>query len=311
MAEDLTSSFEIVKQFNIGENVTDLGFALYPGDQSRYYPTIAFTNGRLTIDDYYNKRIIRYDSRFQPVEYIDYSSIGWPEAFTIVDSHYGNIFYTYADGLAIYLFDKNIFSFITTFESIPHSIVALNEFKSFEFYKNILFIHDKNRKLWCLTAPGLDQIQNKRNLLNTEQTKTLIQNKWGNSSDIKIDNSDRLFINGVLQTRDFITFKNYYREINAGKQNVALKTNPSLPTDFSGYNDLDLIGKDSNGYFYWTFAWGPIFIFNSDGWIVKVVEFNQSGIWLAPAVSPAGDIYILEIIPNQKKINIKKLRRNW
>jgi hypothetical protein len=60
----------------------------------------------------------------------------------------------------------------------------------------------------------MDQAENRAKLLNERQTREYVNERWGATGEVQVDEEGRLFIDGQLVTRDYQQFWQYMEEVN-------------------------------------------------------------------------------------------------
>ena len=180
----------------------------------------------------------------------------------------------------------------------------LRNSKSAFYHSHILFIHDKDGKLWSIKTPSLDDAKNRKNLLNEEKTLALF--KDGDIDGLTIDSEKRLFLNGELQTLDYKTYINYY---SVNKNIAGTIRNFNYTYDYLKTFQLDdFLGKDKYGNKYWGYR-GAFMVFNNNGGMIDFSTYTSKKSSTTPAVSPSGDIYFMH--HGEDKVTLYKIERQW
>ena len=180
----------------------------------------------------------------------------------------------------------------------------LQHSKSAFYHSNILFIHDKDGKLWSIKNPGLDSVKNRKNLLNEEKTLALF--KDGDIDGLTIDSEKRLFLNGELQTLDYAVFYKYYKSLHPELEKLTMLEFQISPKTA---NMMTYINKDNHLNTYWDMGGRYICIFNSSGLLYDFFEYDSKKSSTTPAVSPSGDIYFMH--HGEDKVTLYKIERQW
>ena len=176
--------------------------------------------------------------------------------------------------------------------------------KSAFYHSNILFIHDKDGKLWSIKNPGLDSVKNRKNLLNEEKTLALF--KDGDIDGLTIDSEKRLFLNGELQTLDIKTYFDYIINI---KKHFSDIFNKKSSNNFYIRNNADFIGSDTDDNKYW-YENNRVLVINKDGIPIDNILLTPDFMLpVPPAVSPSGDIYFMH--HGEDKVTLYKIERQW
>jgi hypothetical protein len=188
------------------------------------------------------------------------------------------------------------------------------DYRSFAYYDDVLFVHDAELNLWSIPEPVIDQDENRAKLLNERQTREYVNERWGASGEVQVDDEGRLFIDGQLVTRDWSAYLEYYAERNENQQA------PSYAAErpYRGYldrfrNNLRYLGRDANGNRYWNSAQRTIFVFSEDGWVEEIFHYDPLQISGYPAVEyQTGDIYFLgRPVENNTSIPLYRIPNDW
>lgn len=310
------NTYEMVqqKEFGVTRDNSDnekLGVEFKQGYSGSYGPSLFFDSNNLTISDFHNNRFLLLDGNFDVIKNI---------TFEINSNVAGNNFRHYFDSdgiidLGLHILGYAADSGISIFDKETDKIISkinfytdfnfLANFRSIFYYKNILFIHDKNGKLWSIKNPELDQKKNKINLLSEENTISLI--KKGDLQDITIDDKKRIFLNGKLQTKNITNYYEY--KIKLRKNDSKPKLDKNYTEDYFISNNAIFIGSDNDNNIYWYFNSG-VLVSNEDGWPIMVFTISdQKKVSSAPAVSPDGNVYFLQHSPD--KVTLFKVVRRW
>ena len=180
----------------------------------------------------------------------------------------------------------------------------VNNSKSAFYHSNILFIHDKDGKLWSIKNPSLDDAKNRKNLLNEEKTLALF--KDGDIDGLTIDSEKRLFLNGELQTLDYAVFYKYYKSFYPNRE---LTIKAGLQVTDAAASSMVYIGYDSDGNYYWRLGQKHMAIFNHKGFTIDFFKYDRKKVSTTPAVSPSGDIYFMH--HGEDKVTLYKIERQW
>jgi hypothetical protein len=255
-------------------------------------------NNRLVeLDDDFNfGRIIELKMRFDISPYQ-----------SLTDSTY--VLATTLQGFAIFNSDTAVLR-----ELWLVSFPEFRNYRSFAYYDDVLFVHDAELNLWSIPEPVIDQDENRAKLLNERQTREYVNERWGASGEVQVDDEGRLFIDGQLVTRDWSAYLEYYAERNENQQA------PSYAAErpYRGYldrfrNNLRYLGRDANGNRYWNSAQRTIFVFSEDGWVEEIFHYDPLQISGYPAVEyQTGDIYFLgRPVENNTSIPLYRIPNDW
>lgn len=291
---------EQVKEYTVtqDENSTE-GFDIPRGSGDIGSPNPYFLGKQLVVSDHYNKRTVYLDNEYNISEIFNNKFI------------YANRFYIFNN----YVLGEATFSFsiakdnlmISDILTISHDIESvLLRAKSYFYHSNILFVHANDGKLWSIKNPGLDANKNKANLLNQEDTRALFAES-GNIDGLTIDSENRLFLKGELKTVNYNTYTTYVASKNRGIAGT-IKGFDYTYDLLAKFKYQSFIGSDIDKNIYWS-SDRTILIYNKNGQLIESFRFDSNKSSTKPTVSPAGDIYFMEI--NIDNIKLHKINRKW
>jgi hypothetical protein len=183
-----------------------------------------------------------------------------------------------------------------------------------QYYDDIVFLNDDEDRIYAIHNPGLDQAENRANLMDTRQTREYLEATYGEAEDaeLRIDEQGRLFISGRLLTYDWVTFRDYFAEKTA-----ALQPPPyAAERPFRGYLDrfnvsaLRFVGKDSNGNYYWQ-GGHIVMVFSFEGWIEQIFRYDLNAVDSTPVVTANGDLYFYSYQGEPGTIELLTIRNTW
>jgi hypothetical protein len=165
-------------------------------------------------------------------------------------------------------------------------------YRSFAYYDDVLFVHDAELNLWSIPEPVMDQAENRAKLLNERQTREYVNERWGATGEVQVDDEGRLFIDGQLVTRDFPTW--------LGERGIT--------TDF----EPRYIGTDRTGTTYWS-LYSLIYIYEAGANRGNTIRYDASLVSGYPTVEyQTGDIYFLgRPVDNNTSIPLYRIPNDW
>jgi hypothetical protein len=258
------------------------------------------------IYDGVNDRIVLTDNKltFQHTIATNINILLWP---TIANDEQTIILQSRSQGIILFTQSREIRLSVYQFPEF-------RDYRSFAYYDDVLFVHDAELNLWSIPEPVMDQAENRAKLLNERQTREYVNERWGSTGELQVDEEGRLFIDGQLVTRDWSTYLEYYAERNENQQA------PSYAAErpYRGYldrfrNNLRYLGKDAYGNRYWNSAQRTVFVFSEDGWVKKIFHYDPLQISGYPAVEyQTGDIYFLgRPVDNNTSIPLYRIPNDW
>jgi hypothetical protein len=167
------------------------------------------------------------------------------------------------------------------------------DYRSFAYYDDVLFVHDAELNLWSIPEPVMDQAENRAKLLNERQTREYVNERWGATGELQVDDEGRLFIDGQLVTRDLPTW--------LGERGIT--------TDF----EPRYIGTDRTGTTYWV-TLQHLFISMKPVQTAAIPSrYDASLVSGYPTVEyQTGDIYFLgRPVDNNTSIPLYRIPNDW
>jgi len=299
---------EIIKVFQTGSNNNELkyvkqglGSGDYPGPSAMAFDK----DGLFYIADSWNNRIVIYDTKLDLKSIINLNipqSMAFSRTLYIKGNKiYGNI-------------SKSHYNCITTSGKVIFSI-NLMDYKhynnldyNFEMNNDFLIVYLDDGTMISIPEPGPNVEENNIKLFGYEDTKDLFksESKLINKG-FRLDEKNRLFLNGELLTRNYKLFYNYWEEMHKSKglDNNKIK----LSFDYSNLNDMTYLGKDKNENYYWKGGWKWIWIFDKSGFLIEMFEFNGNKSKILPTVHPSGDVYFLDY--DEKGVYLYRVKNVW
>jgi hypothetical protein len=183
-------------------------------------------------------------------------------------------------------------------------------YRSFAYYDDVLFVHDAELNLWSIPEPVMDQAENRAKLLNERQTTEYVNERWGSTGELQVDEEGRLFIDGQLVTRDYQQFWQYMEEVNGPVTLGGGIVNSGIPVKISYNTKPYFLGHDLNGNWYWNDS-GGILVHSHDGSLINVFITELGTLSIRPAIDQLGNVYILELSPNQDQFNLYRIHNDW
>jgi hypothetical protein len=184
------------------------------------------------------------------------------------------------------------------------------DYRSFAYYDDVLFVHDAELNLWSIPEPVMDQAENRAKLLNERQTREYVNERWGSTGELQVDEEGRLFIDGQLVTRDYQQFWQYMEEVNGPVTLGGGIVNSGIPVKISYNTKPYFLGHDLNGNWYWNDS-GGILVHSPDGSLINVFITELGTLSIRPAIDQLGNVYILELSPNQDQFNLYRIPNDW
>lgn len=293
------NTYEMVKvhEFNASEDTKDNSYLrtnFY--DQDPHGPMLYFDNDKLVLADQNNNRTIILNENYSFSQIYNFSF------FEDKIYNFGKFFIGFNKAYGVVVSDDEKIIIRVSFDDIIQLRQSTNVF----YHSNILFIYDKNGKLWSIKNPGLDKNLNILNLLNETETIKLFMNK--NIVDgLTIDSKKRIYLDGELQTVDIKIFTEYKK--NTRDIENKPYTEKNFEEDYFVDNSGVFIGFDEDGNSYWYYNRG-VLVINAYGWPIMIFTVNdQSKVSTTPTVSNKGDVFFLHSEPDL--VTLYKIPRKW
>jgi len=307
---------ELFKKIEHGKNIDELGYF----EESVTVPEGPFgigfdKTGYLYISDRWNRRIVIYDNKYKAYESINnisqYYALIAAKQFEI-DAQGNIVTYSLFES-CISKIDKkhNII-----FNIKPNKVSIFKDFNQnyYVVYKNNFFYYttgNTDEEIICISNPEIDPEKNIKKILNTEQTKELFtSNSYFNDDGLTLDSKNRLFLNGELLTRNYKTFYNYWLErYDNENNNENKKTLQKYWLSKDASDEMNYLGKDYSGKYYWAYQNNYIAIYNPNESFFKLFEYDYNKSKSIPAVHPSGDVYFLDY--DEKQVYLYRVKNVW
>jgi len=161
--------------------------------------------------------------------------------------------------------------------------------------------------------PGPNSDENNRNILNQEQTLALFNEpeKYG-LEGVTIDDRNRLFIDGELQTKDYKTFYSYWMEqmdFSDPDDYRLSEIHKYRPINIKSAEYVHFLGIDNIKNMYWRAGNKTILVFDDSGRIKFRFEFDFLKSKTQPAIHPSGDVYFLDY--DTEGVYVYRIQNVW
>jgi hypothetical protein len=259
-------------------------------------------NGELFISDPLNERVIKLD------EHLEYSSeYKNLQTANVVAPYYAkrDYLYSFHDGeiLIDYIQGDRIIKITVDLQKSIYS--NLYSSGDFVIFNDIFLTRLTNGKIIGILHPGNNINTNNQNILSEEKIGSILEIL--KLKNLQVDDKNRIFIDGLLQTNNYTTFYNYLDEKIGNRINSKMRLN----WDISKLNNNEMIylgtDKDRNVYWHGGFKW--IYVFNQEGILLCLFSYDFSNTKIVPALHPSGDVYFLNY--DSDTIQISKINRRW
>ncbi|WP_155816559.1 hypothetical protein [Spirochaeta thermophila] len=280
---------EEVARFRIGGGKGELGYRESPGPITiPYKPVMGHALRGLLIFDIMNGRFVFLDTKGYRVE---------REVRCELD--YETTPYQVEEDVFV-LSRPEWYRVIEVYDARRGEMAVVNDerfkdYRSWWYYGGVLFIQDAEGRLWSVPDPEVDEEANRRKVLDEEGTRRYVEERWGESGEVRIDEEGRLFIRGELATRDYTTWFEY----RTGEKIEVIRGNTYL-------------GKDKDGNVYWG-SIGSVVVYppEREKGITRIVRLALSKILGSVVVDgQTGDLYVLGK-PEGGEIPLYRIRRDW
>lgn len=257
-------------------------------------PRIYHNGGDFLLVDQVKARTILLDNNFDFKEVYNFNL---PDAATY---YYDNVYLNFRSLSGIGVIKDNEVMGVISF----YDFKQLNKSKSAYYHEDTLFIHDKDNNLWSITDPGNDIAENRSKLKGEEETLKLFDNNgyYG----LTIDEDKQLFLDGELKSMDYGAFYFHFKKKYSPS---SLYSNYKFEIKATAASNMKYLGQDADGNTYWIQADFSIVIFNSEGFLHHIFDFDSSMSDSIPTVTPEGDLYFVDHFPNVVKLY--KITRQW
>jgi hypothetical protein len=297
--------FQTVQSYEIGEEADQLGYSPENAmDASRgIMPILSISSEGRVVYDVVNKRLfsLSLDFELREARFIENELYLLPH-FGFDDSD------TFILELSFQLIRiiKDEIDITISLKDFPE----FRNYRSFAYYDDVLFVHDAELNLWSIPEPVMDQAENRAKLLNERQTTEYVNERWGSTGELQVDEEGRLFIDGQLVTRDYQQFWQYMEEVNGPVTLGGGIVNSGIPVKISYSTKPYFLGHDLNGNWYWNDS-GGILVHSPDGSLINVFITELGTLSIRPAIDQLGNVYILELSPNQDQFNLYRIPNDW
>jgi hypothetical protein len=301
---------EEIAMFSFGQEPGELmkNENFFPGFEAMGPGAICFDEkGNFFVYDKWKSRVVGFNQSYEYKE--EYLDSGFGYEFTQEWHNEIGMIQKINDGVIKYFIVPKIlvnqsgtYSFIDLFSSSFNKSV-----REFNFLTNsgCVFFWLKDGSILSILNPGPDPAANNRRILNTEQTLALFEEpqKYG-LEGVTIDDKNRLFLYGELQTRDYKTFYEYWNELH--NELYKHKFNPLKLKSASYATYLNI---DTNKNTYWDIGGLYIYVFDSDGWVIELFKYQDSKSKTCPAIHPNGDVYFLDY--DVENVYLRRIKNVW
>lgn len=300
---------ELEYTFEIGSKNNSIGLLTGESTIGEYetQPTgIIFDGDNLVISDFINSRIIFLNKDYSTskiIEDIDgftINSFYHNESGIIVSSSYNKYF------VVLNKIKANFMKF-----SFPSNISQRSN--KAVYTDNVIFNYYEDGSICSYVLQG-EASSEKMKLLSSQETMSLFiePDKYG-LLGYTIDDNKRIYLNGILQNRDYLTMYDYWKDMHNKFNEKKPRSVPGI-SEFENLHslsdDIRFLGEDADGNTYWDITLSCI-VFDKNGWPLDFFWLNDS--LTSPAVNSDGDIYYLtEGIRDEKPVvNLYKIERQW
>jgi hypothetical protein len=294
-------SLSYSQSYHTYEAVYEKGFGI--GDQENksgvYYPSneigingpsgIGFgVDGSCFVLDHINKRIVSLGKDWEFLKWWEVNSLP-VESRIEATNDYVKIF----SGRRFDCIDRKDTGRI----SVEFDLSRSNQRFQYYLLDSVLFIYiDKG--LYSIPKPGADEEENNRKILGEEETRKILEEgELYGLAGVKVDEKNRLFVDGELQTRDYKTYIEYWMDHYQIDDFQTYRR-----SDFHQFKpihkdsrEISYIGQDYAGCTYWNvIGLFYILVFNENGMCIETLKYDPEMSSTLPAVHPSGDIYFLD-----------------
>ena len=319
----------LVKIFPVGINPGELGFENVEFASASESPT-AFcfdSNGLLYICDTINKRICIFDGKYNYIRSIDPSPIINPGLLEVDNE--GNLIGSFGR-YGIQKMDDSGKGLIRIFLYGEDILDEISSDGLFIMDNLVLAYKRDNGGIIGFKNPGIDDKENNRNILNTQEVIREIERnhpslrvETGIEPSVQQRNSTSrpivpsrqkeeyvIYENGVALSRDFnslMALKSQDGTLQskslAGESQYSLLLKKYINTRTKA-----LLGTDNDNNTYWLFKVG-IFVFNPEGTPIAAFHLEWDRRTTGPVVSLKGDVYYMDFDGTDHLLY--KYERDW
>jgi len=300
-AEFNSYKLEKITEFKIGDGINEIGYK--PSMFNRGIPNaIGFDKNSVYIGDDANNRVIILNYNLKQVNEIKNKL--WLSAATQYEFDSNNEIIGRCGQYSIMKLDRE---FNLVF-NIDYSILKnyrIHFSDNFIVFNNIIFSYLVNKKIICIINPTISIKKNINNIMDPAQTRALFQSNSGLDMDgLKLDQKNRLILNGEILTRDYDTFYSYWQEKHDENNEKQPKLNIDIKVDkYVNYpTSLIYLGRDKDGNHYWGADNSVILVYNKKGFLLDAFKYDENKSKTIPAVHPSGDIYFLGYKESDKTV---------
>jgi hypothetical protein len=280
--------------FQIGDKKGEFGYKTSATDVEGPVGFGIKENGNIVVNDYKNKRNQVINKNGVVTNVVMVSDTYWAGSIDffgkrLIGTEYGFLSIINENG-------KNEY-----FRDVPgHRIYCIGQ-------GEVCFIYD-NQILYSLPNPGPDLVENNRRILDEKATRALFTDpvKYG-LVGVQLDNKNRLFVNGELETRDYWTFDQYWADQYPDYPRDKRHKYPVYSEDTSPY--IQFVGKDVKGNVYWNVHNNKILVYDNHGIVIDRFEYDREKSKTLPAVHPSGDVYFLDY--DENAVSLYRVENVW
>lgn len=279
---------ELLKRFPLSDD----GFSL---DFFREYPNgptaLRFdNNGNLYICNAVENEVLVFNNDLQIIDVISGGASGNTQSFSILDS--GQLLVFSRRYLALVnKTGSNIFEFSFTHTSYK------NQIDGFPFYLNgVVFAYLDNGGIISINEPERNGLES---ILNTEETRDLLQEDRFSENGIFLDQDNRVFLDSSIITNSYGI---YYSTLVENDNHFI------DPSRFNTRYHMFFLGFDNSGNRYWD-ANGAILIFNHNDTMIDAFICSNYSSKTFPAIHPNGDVFFLDY--DNDSITLYRIENTW
>lgn len=252
--------------------------------------------GKLSICDTMNNRIVKYNDQYEIIESIPIDKY----------TFYNPMSFNYEDEENFYQFTRYTMKILDK-ETLDLRKVSLVNMRKDFTYNHAIFINNtyinwtKDNEIYSIEDPqGDDYKKNNSKLQGNDKTLELLRSEKFSSKGYTVDDKKRIFLNGELVTRSFSMFWDYWND-NREKMIIFGKE-----ADLYAYSGSILLGRDLDGNYIWD-AGGIILIFNDHGKFMHYIYEPDFANAILTQID--GDIYYL--MNRKYPMKLFKIEKQW
>lgn len=174
-------------------------------------------------------------------------------------------------------------------------------------FSHVVFLYDDDGAIHAIMDPSHEPRQNRQNFLDSMETRALFTRADSVlPSGLLLDESDRLFLDDELVTRDYDTFVRFWFE-----QETSHWTSDSHAVrPYRSAAGFRFVGRDDRGNWYWyDHTERSIIVHDRAGIIISAFQLDRERSTTTPAVHPSGDVFTLSA--DADSVTIWRIRRRW